>query len=82
MYLFGCFEIYNIDWTRFGVYEVAITADMSEATVVSLRNSFSGASVVLPSDLTNSDDGFASGKFTLHHNWSQRSAFIKTVTDT
>ena len=42
----------------------------------------SGASTVLPSDLTNSDDGFATGKFTLHQNWSQRSAFIKTVTDT
>ena len=77
MHLFASFEVDNIDWTGFVVYEVAITTDISEATVVTLRNKLS-------SDLTNSDDGFATGKFTLHLNWNPRSAFIiiKTVTDT
>ena len=82
MHLFASFEVDNINWTGFGVCEVSITTDISEATVVTLRNKLSGASAVLPSDLTNSDDGFATGKFTLHKNWSQRSAFIKTVTNT
>ena len=36
MYLFGCFEIDNIDWTRFGVYVVAITTNVCEVTVVSI----------------------------------------------
>ena len=53
MHLFASFEVDNIDWTGCGAYEVAITTDMSEATVVTLRNKLSGASA----DLTNSDDG-------------------------
>ena len=47
MHLFASFEVDNIDWTGCGAYEVAITTDMSEATVVTLRNKLSGASAVL-----------------------------------
>ena len=40
MHLFASFEVDHIDGTRFGFYEVAITTDISEATVSLSETSF------------------------------------------
>ena len=78
MHLFASFEIDNVDWTRCCVYEIAVTTDKSEATVVTFRNKLFGASAVLPPASRTATMGSpqASSRFT-----RTRSVFIKTVTD-
>ena len=58
MHLLEAFEVDNLDWPRLGVYEVVITTDMSDATVVTIRNKLSGSTAVLPSGLAHHDHAY------------------------
>ena len=77
MHLFASFEVDNIDGTGCGAYEVPITTDMSEATVVTLRNKF------LEPVPTSRTATMRSPQAVLRFSrQTHRSGFIKTVTDT